>query len=70
MDQAGLVGFGGGQPPVFQAGPPGVHPGLAGLGPMGGHAPVTSLASAVGQQVKLIMLPNTHYNELPLKSVN
>lgn len=49
--QAGMVGFGGGQPPVFHQGPPGpgVHHGLAGLGPMGGP----SLASAVaGQQVQ------------------
>jgi hypothetical protein len=59
-DQPGLVNFGGGQgPPVFQGGPPGVHPGLAGLGPMGGHSPVTSLASAVaGQQVGLFEAVN------------
>jgi hypothetical protein len=50
LDQPGMVGFGGGQPPVFQGG----HPGLAGLGSMGGHSPVTSLASAVaGQQVNV-----------------
>ena len=43
LDQSGMVNFGGGQ--SFQGGPPGVHPGLAGLGPMGGP-------SGPGQQVR------------------
>jgi hypothetical protein len=59
LNQPGMLGFGGQPGPVFQGGPPGVHPGLAGLGPMGGHTPVTSLASAVGQQVCfLVALPS------------
>ena len=64
LDQpAGMVGFGAGQPPVFHQGPPGVHHGLAGLGPMGGP----SLASAVaGQQVPRPMILFCDIDELSL----
>ena len=63
LDQSGMVNFGGGPPqgpPVFQGG----HPGLAGLGPMGGHSPVTSLASAVaGQQVECCLNFHDSFND-------